>query len=416
MVEMEIEHRKNGVVRGGRLPYQKKMRDDIRANMTAGRLLEGVPRYESVRRWHREFSKKTGSLETQELYSLSLARFVFHMELGPDELFAKAIEKGYEIGKITWAENVVDDFFNYMEQELAYKRKSCTCAYGALRGFFRSNGVLFIKKTPRQWAENRIQPPSKDDLVAIRKIAGIRGVTAIDIANSLGWRRSDIVCLTYKQVKKDFEEERQRLYVTFKSQKEEIWAANFLGLEATDSLRTYLAQREANGEEITDATPLIGQELDPSKAMNPDQFTRFIGKLGKNAGKHLTPTHFRKRFRTIAEAIIGGNPTKRMGGWKLEGVGEMYFLPPREESLKSYKQIEPAMSLTEQTFATENTALETLRTIAKQMGIDPMKLKISREISVDDATAFLTSEIAEAQNDDRLVIRTLRARLKELGE
>jgi len=411
---MEKELKKSGKVRGGRLPYQSKMKADIRANMQPGRTPEGVVEYPSVKNWYREFSKKTRSMATRVGYSRTLAQFCFWMDMDPNVLAETAIKEGHEFGKITWAENQVDDFFNYMEETLKYTRKTCASLYGTMRGFFRANGMLFIKKTPQQWAENRIQPPSKEDLIAVRKVANLREKLGIDIANSLGWRRSDIVNLTYKNVREDFEGGLTRLYVIYRSQKEEVWAANFLGLEATETLRLSIAERVSSGEVMVDESPLLAQQLDTTQPMTPDQFTIMINTVGKRAGKRLTPTHFRKRFRTIAEALIGSAATKRMGGWKQADVGEMYFLPPRDATLQKYKQIEPAFALTEKGMGGADAALEALRAVARTFGIDPLKIKVGREdLGLDEESAILYNLIGKVRTEERNALTLLRGRLQQ---
>jgi len=330
--------------RTSKLPYNIGLLERIRGSMRVPKPGERAA-FESVRTWHREFSKATGSKRTKEEYAKRMAQFCHWSAGDPDQLATSARDALKSDPGSHWAEDLVDDYFTYMEQELSYARKSCSTFYGTLRGFFRSNGIIFVKKSPKQWAERRIRPPVRADLVRARLAAPLEGRLAMDVCNSLGWRREDIVGLSYLHVRADYEAGEDRLYVVFRSQKEEVWAANFIGREGTQTLGASLERRRLAGEEIHDDTPLLTNPR--GGRMTPDDLTRLVSDLGRATGTHLTPTHFRKRFRMIAEPIIGLNPTKRMGGWKLEGVGEAYYLPSREESLGLFLQIEGVLAIEE---------------------------------------------------------------------
>ena len=157
-----------------RLPYSRQMMADVLASMSPLPDIQFV----SVKNWHREFSKRTGSQQTKVAYARIMAQFCHWTGRDPDTSIMEAkaqLDLGTDAGKV-YAETLVTEYFNYMEQTLGYARKTCSVQYGALRGFYRYNLVPFYGKSPQSWSETRTRLDLfKENVRAVLKAADLRG-------------------------------------------------------------------------------------------------------------------------------------------------------------------------------------------------------------------------------------------------
>ena len=263
------------------------------------------------------------------------------------------------------AEKIVEQYFDWLEKEKKKARSGCLRTYGVLRSFFKSFGISFIEKCPQVWYENIQRPPLKEQLCRVFDAAPLEEKIMIGLARDLGWRREDIVALTYGDIKQDYEAGEDYLFVQKTTRKERVVASNFIGKEITALLREKLEQRK-KAEKLIDATPILREDR-KTEPMSMEEFSRRIKQAGAKIGIYLTPKLLRKWFRT--QATNAGVPRDRvceMGGWAKPGVGRHYDLPTREELLPQFKAAEPFLMFTKASVVSaDEVSLEAIRRVAK---------------------------------------------------
>jgi len=263
------------------------------------------------------------------------------------------------------AEKIVEQYFDWLEKEKKKARSGCLRTYGVLRSFFKSFGISFIEKCPQVWYENIQRPPLKEQLCRVFDAAPLEEKIMIGLARDLGWRREDIVALTYGDIKQDYEAGEDYLFVQKTTRKERVVASNFIGKEITALLREKLEQRK-KAEKLIDATPILREDR-KTEPMSMEEFSRRIKQAGAKIGVYLTPKLLRKWFRT--QATNAGVPRDRvceMGGWAKPGVGRHYDLPTREELLPQFKAAEPFLMFRKASvISADEVSLEAIRRVAK---------------------------------------------------
>ena len=346
-----------------------------------------------VAEWLSKVSRRgTGSEHTQHQYAKELRKFIewAHSQgiitkdvEGREEeaLLSIGDRKLPEDPKKSVAEKIAEQYFDYLEKDRKKARSGCLRAYAVVRSFFRSFGISFIEKCPRTWFSNIQRPPLKEELHRIWEAASLDEKLMIGMARDLGWRREDIVTLTYSDIKQDYEAGQEYLFIQKTTKKEKVIASNFIGKEVTALLREKLEQRRREGEKFADATPLLREDR-KSKPVIADEFRRKVKRAGAKIGVLLTPKLLRKWFRT--QATNAGLPRDRvcqMGGWAIPGVGMHYDLPTREEALESFKHIEPFLMFTKASaVTTEDVDLRVLKGVAKALMPEDRYKKFESEL------------------------------------
>ena len=263
------------------------------------------------------------------------------------------------------AEKIVEQYFDWLEKERKKARSGCLRTYGVLRSFFKSFGISFIEKCPQVWYENIQRPPLKEQLCRVFDAAPLEEKIMIGLARDLGWRREDIVALTYGDIKQDYEAGEDYLFVQKTTRKERVVASNFIGKEITALLREKLEQRKKT-EKFADATPILREDR-KTEPISMEEFSRRVKQAGAKIGVYLTPKLLRKWFRT--QATNAGVPRDRvceMGGWAKPGVGRHYDLPTREELLPQFKAAEPFLMFRKASvISADEVSLEAIRRVAK---------------------------------------------------
>jgi len=330
--------------------------------------MSNIEESQKVVDWLKKVARQgTGSDKTRYAYVKMLESFCEWTKLGPEELVEKGSELviGEEKNK-TVAEKMVDNYFAELERR-GLSRNTVARIYGALRGFFRANGILFVGKTPKRWALKIKRSPAKDDLQRCVDIADLPDKVVILALRDLGVRVGDFVKLTYGDVREDYEKGEEYLFIQKGTGKEkDVPFSNFIGREATKYLRLYLAERVKSGEILKDDSPLIVAERGSPRVISEEALTKRLRELSSKVGVELRPHRLRAYFKT--QALNAGLPSERvykMGGWQIPGVGKHYDLPSREEQLESFKKAEPYLVFTKAVTTVDEVGLETLRRIAK---------------------------------------------------
>lgn len=337
----------------------------------------------------------TGSSGTLGLYLHDIRDFLAFAKMTPEEILTTAAEKLREesksgLQKETWAETLTTSFFNAECKKGA--RTSAKRKYGAVRSFFRSHGLLFTGKTPDATTETAPLRVYEDELTKFWNAASLQEKQVVSALRSTGWRPSELVDtggregkvrkgITYGDIKKDLERGEKRLYFERVSKKESIWIATFFSVEATNITRLVLEQRKNAGEVFTDETRIF--------PYGEAQLAQYVRQAAERVGLKITPKTFRKMFRTRCESIIGKEAVYRMAGWTIPGVGKVYNLPPREETLKRFLQIERLITFEQTPASSDDARKEAVLTFAKMVGysedkIEDMRARFRRGVTTPD--------------------------------
>ena len=379
---------------------------------------EALKKFKTIREWLRQVRiHGTKSKSTEKNYLGSMVRFCRYVGRDPDQLIDEA-KAHVDAGEKKYAEKLVLDFFDFVETDLGRSRGTARTIYGALRGLYRTHEILFYEKTPPEQIEEITKPPFKEDVIKVLKQCDARERFIITGIGQTGMRREDFATLVYGDAQRDYEAGADRLYIEKQSKKRKIWFNVFLGKQSTEALRIYLEERKREGEIFTDSTPLIikkkpggrktwapGERVEPIK---PTALTRIVKEAGDRVNVYLRPHMLRKFFRTQASPNIGHEAAMKMGAWKLPGVAKSYYLPSREECLKLYLLIEPAVTFAE----VPKAAIMAQRDMAKRFlkevfGLDPADLlrkeRVSRKgkMTAEDETDFLLTHLSRMWKRER---------------
>lgn len=382
--------------------------------------LRGRPK---VAEWLRKVGRGgTGSEITQGLYIRRLRRFIewaYKRNIITSDAAGREEEELLLIGdkrlsdnpKKTVAEKITEDYFDWLEKERKLARTASVSGYTTLRSFFKSHGIVFIEKCPGVWCKKISRPPLKEDLRRVFDAAPLEEKLMIGLARDLGWRREDIVALTYGDIRQDYEAGQEYLFIQKTTEKEKIVASNFIGKEVTALLREKLEQRKKT-EKFTDMTSLLREDRKP-EPISLVEYSRRIKQAGEKVGVYLTAKLLRKWFRTQATNV--GVPRDRvcqMGGWAIPGVGRHYDLPTREELLPQFKAAEPYLMFSKASSITgDDVDLRVVKGVARAIMSDERFRKFEKELdgmqlSIIDKIKWAEGEIeawkAQAQADGGL--------------
>ena len=293
--------------------------------------------FDTSRRYLKKLEFKGGSENTLKNALRALGTFCIWRGKNPDELIAET-EAAIKTGNKEFADELLMDYFLCLTNK-NLKRTSAKTMYAYVRSFYRKNGILFYSEGPDAVTETRVDLPTKEELLKVWKAADLDEKVVLGILKS-GMRPETVRDLTYGDVKKDYEAGEKRLYIKKVAGKRKLWFATFLTKEATDILRLKMDQRKAMGEVFSNSTPLVTRQRELGKRITTDMIWRIVKGAGDRVGVKLMPKVFRKWFRTYCSPEIGRDATMKMGAWRIPGVGESYFLPPKEETLKNFLKIE----------------------------------------------------------------------------
>ena len=309
-----------------------------------------VEKFQCVTDWLDSVAtRRTGSQETRDFYIAKLTEYCSWRNTTPDQLLKEDVP--YRKGKKkTVAERNVIGYFQYLLKERVNKytgkkglgRDTAKGIYGVLRSFFHANEVVFYDKTPAGGSKARSSYSlPKDKVKQTLDATNLPTKYAITGLAGTGMRPADFIKLTYGDVQEDYEAGEVRLYIEKDSQKEDLRFGVFLSRQATYYLRLMLQERQRKGERITKDTMLLAHVQEVWEgAISKSQLRRMLKDAGERVGLHITPKLFRKNFRTLASPVIGREAVCKMAAWTIAGVGGHYFLPPKEEALKTYRRIE----------------------------------------------------------------------------
>jgi len=166
-----------------------------------------------------------------------------------------------------------------------------------------------------------------------------------------------------------------------------------------------LEERKGEGKKINDNTPLLTHSVRGYEGFITEGHLRWMVKTaGERVGLYITPKLFRKNFRTLASPVIGRDAVCKMAAWTIPGVGGHYFLPPKEECLKSYRQIEE-LFIYEEKKTRKEEAIETVLRFARAQGVSLEQLNETRNVArlkkldADEVAELIRPLIRQARHE-----------------
>ena len=360
-------------------------------------------RYSTVDGWLTDvMAERTGSKRTEAMYLYYLDGFMawadenVMVDMTPDKIIGIAVGKLKKDVMSKWAERVAKRFFNWMCNDSKLARTTAKTRYGAVRSFFRYNGIRFTGKTPIATVTTRYILPAKSKLQEIWNIADLFMKIRIGMLNDTGLRPSDVVSMDYGTIRDSFEEDEEYIYIESVSGKEQVTFAVCLTKPMTRLMHTYFKLRASEGEAIADSSPIITEQHRLGNYIGVNQLYRDISELGRRVGIKISPKYFRKRFRTECSPIIGRDATMKMAGWTIPGAGKHYFLPPKAKTIENYRKVERIICLED--VATDLDIAAQRRMSAEMLraaGLNPEELLVKAGIrnNVKEQADYLTNQL-----------------------
>ena len=317
-------------------------------------------------------SERTGSERTGTVYLDHMRAFIAYMDLTPAELISKAFQEqkneatAEKLAPKTWAEKQTIAFFNKL-QEQGRKRVGAKGAYGAVRSFFRYNGIRFKAKAPSAEVETIYKLPSDVELLKAWKMATPEQRFPAAILRSTGMRPEDALVLTWGDLQWQYDA--KRAYIEKVSMKEDLRFGVYLTAETSELTRLTMFKR--HGENIPKDAKLL--------PCTYDNLLKRVQQFGKNVGLAMSPKYFRKLFRTRLSTIIGKDAVCKMAAWTLPGVGKHYFLPSPEECLETYLKGENLLTFEPKAVSDKEQQIQNIINFAISQGMtleEAQKMKV----------------------------------------
>ncbi len=370
---------------------------------------------DSLNYWTMELKGKAPA--TQQRYQYYFSKFCKFTGKTPNELIEKRHSdlKQDDPREQREIENILRDYAN----ELKAKGKSPATqqiAYAAVKSFFDTNEYpLRIKKSEYPTGESmgsrvitkQLIKQILDDTNHFKHKNKTKAL--IFFLKDTGLSASDVSNLVYGQVREGLEKNWDFIPISLLRQKTKTITKTFIGPEAVEALKIYIAERRTGTQRIP---PEILTDKSPLFRVNKANSTRKIsrGCISSMMRFHclrtgvpdLSAHSFRKYVQTNLDvAGISPNLIDRILGHKLGHSRDPYSQPSDEELLKAYKG-----------------AYSALRVYPDKAEINQRFNELESEVSKRDR--IIAQLLTDKQNRDELnqtqtaLVKSLMARLEEL--
>lgn len=312
-----------------------------------------------------EFLKGFRSESTKESYAKKLRYFLAWAKVSPDEFLTRTKKNP------KWAEHLIIDYIEARKNEVS--GSTIHQVRDALKHFYEMNDVenginwpKIVRMMPRAKKIGSDRAPTIEEVRKVIENSDARMKSIILLLCSSGIRVGAFDYLTWKDV--DSIEEDSTVVAAhltvYRNEPEQY--QTFITPECYGSLIEYKKRREAVGEKITSASPLIRDNWDSNPYrerthQDPSIPVRLSSKAIRNEigsllmeiglrngnGKHeFKQVHgFRKFFKTQAERMM-----KTIDVEKLLGHTENYYKPGEDYLLEEYKKALPHLTVSETAF------------------------------------------------------------------
>ena len=308
--------------------------------MTAAQLLQ-LETFESVKRWETRLNRKSGSLKTREAFFGWLSKFCVFANSDPDQLVSTRQDdlKSEDVFVRKRAEDLLDRWFSKLEKDDGYARGSCVQAYTSVRSFFKANHLpLEIGEPVQSWPVKEQREFTREylrQLLDASRKDKQRALIMCQAQSGLGV--SDLLSVTYAQVREQLDEGKDHIHLRLLRGKEKRlgYFDTFFGAQAVGHLRKYLGSRK----DLRDEDRLFDVGL--------RGYNKLLSILSRRAGlPFIVSTHLlRKFFNTYMKLGVGSDYVEFWMGHSLGGVKSAYMIGSPEAQLEKYKQAEPNITI-----------------------------------------------------------------------
>jgi integrase/recombinase XerD len=321
---------------------------------------------------------------TKDVYLGAIRAYIEYTGLSPKQLIDQAEEDRKKSARERGdPEFKVSSFFEYLVNDYMQKGKgrkdrkpngkiglsrNLASAYAnAVRGFYKQNGFPLIVSIPKA-------VPKKENFKLILRIPEIKRL--VDATGNLrdraivlsifqsGASIGEICDLKYEDVAYGLQTNEEPLHLHLIRKKEQTEYHTFLGTDAINAIKAYLAQRQRNKEILTDDSPLFilqhttkceGTRI---KKIYPSLVEASLTKAAVKAGlvseeklrasdmSPCRPHAIRTAFISILKmAGMNNLIVEELCGHTLPGSQQPYWLCNIDELRKTYKEFEKYLSI-----------------------------------------------------------------------
>jgi len=303
---------------------------------------------DAINYWRKELANKSPStIKKYERYFLKFCEFV---NSTPDEILDLRKEDLMKLDDPKTQrrfETHLKEFIAHLNSK-GFSISTQQVAFAATKSFFEMHYLpLVMRKSDYPSGESLgYRSATKDDILKLIEDADVRLKAIVLFLKDSGLRVSDLIRLTYGNVKKGIEDNSDFIGINLITKKNNISARTFIGPESIASLKEYLEHRKIGtdkipAEEITDDSPLFRtreRKVNPiTRSSLSSTITHRVYKVG--LGNEISAHSFRKYFQTQLEASgVSPNWIDQMIGHKLPDMNNSYSRPTESQLREAYEK------------------------------------------------------------------------------
>lgn len=375
--------------------------------------------YSSISKWIKAVRRRSDSHSTKLAYFKWMALFLRFINLDsaedrrlgyretPDSLKEELIAKTrnglnpdqlIKLSKAQISERIQSFCDKYNE---AGKARTAHFVLNCLRSFFKSNGISNLKLEDYQWRRNRKpeHAPTKDEVYRIADHCDARGRAMILCTFQSGLRNGTLRALRFKDLREDLEAGKVPITIHVRRElkkvipeacKEDVEYFTFLGKEAANALREYLAWRIKKFGDLTDDDPLFApyeafsSGHGTERHLSEDSPERLIKRAARRARitewQNVRFHSLRKSFKTVLDAGYAN-------GGQLAELDKEFIMGHRLPSAKEPYHTANVSTLAERYMLlnwsredkmTEENKMEAVKAFARTLGIEAIEVKVAK--------------------------------------
>jgi integrase len=303
---------------------------------------------DAVEYWMNELSGKADT--TKKRYLSFFLRFSDWLEESPDEILEnrnndiksdnRRVQRRYESELLSYITYLRDEGYSTSTQQVAFASVSSFFEMNYVplrmrRGDYPSGDTLGYRAATRDDILRLVDATEEDP----------RMVAMVLFLKDSGLRVSDLIKLTYGDIRKPIENGEEFTPLHIITKKNGILAKTAIGPEAVNALKDYFASRRKgtrylDPEKITDDSPLIRTKNNEVQALSRSGVSSSIHYLVKKAGlEGEISAHSLRKFTETRLEAAGVNPNwvDQIIGHRLPGSRANYSRPEDTDLFQEYK-------------------------------------------------------------------------------
>lgn len=370
---------------------------------------------------------RSGSPKTFYLYTDCIARYCNYLKLTPDQIVQDLQDKDGHIlqNKLQTHVEALDRYVGELVDEGLAPSRVCNYVK-AIRALYRVNAIdLKLPFSLPRRTTRKDRAPRPEELAKLLDISDLRERVMVSMLALGGFREGTLVKLTYGHVKEDIELGMIPLHVHVEDKITKGKYCDydtFLGREAVECLRLYFETRRKGSsddkvppEDITDDSPLIrDSNCRMPKPIGEKQIYQIVhglyfkaGLLKPNRGRiyDLKVHSIRKFFKTQLMALgVQSDYVDYMMGHTIDTYHDI-----QSKGIEFLRNIYASSQLSIRP-KTMVSKIETLKTVARGMGLDPERI-LTREALAEPHRIYASNSERE-EYEIQLLSRELKELLK----